>query len=208
MTCNVYMKDYHRPPGNNQGVVCCINWHYVISARAHFAVSICQDMKQTLEPDRKNLSQTSDQRRANVDDVGTALIWHLSSAQLISLFFDAWRGCANVKGTLHTVCPHPSKHNLYNICTTPAQRLRRWSNIGQMLYIFLCFPGWQHEQGALRLAAQTCERGPCQWLSGYLSQVPVSRRRFQTDKKREINVCPVTAPSLQSERAWTKLLMK
>ena len=34
-----------------------------------------------------------------------------------------------------------TKH-LYNICTTPAQRLRRWSNVVQMLYKWLCLLGY------------------------------------------------------------------
>ena len=45
--------------------------------------------------------------------------------------------------------PPPSKHgkhkkNIYNICTTSAQRLRRWSNIVHMLYkcfVFTMFTG-------------------------------------------------------------------
>ena len=36
--------------------------------------------------------------------------------------------------------PANTKH-LYNTCTTSAQRLRRWSNIVQMLYNCLVFPG-------------------------------------------------------------------
>ena len=37
---------------------------------------------------------------------------------------------------------HPSEHkHLYNICTTSAQRLRRWSNIVQMLYKCFVFTG-------------------------------------------------------------------
>ena len=36
--------------------------------------------------------------------------------------------------------PANTKH-LYNISTTTAQRLRRWSNIGQMLYKCLVFTG-------------------------------------------------------------------
>ena len=28
---------------------------------------------------------------------------------------------------------------LYNICTTAAQRRRRWSNIGQMVYTNVCY---------------------------------------------------------------------
>ena len=36
--------------------------------------------------------------------------------------------------------PVNTKH-LYNICTTAAQRLRRWSNIVQMLYKCLCLLG-------------------------------------------------------------------
>ena len=34
-----------------------------------------------------------------------------------------------------------SKKHLYNICTTLAQRLRRWSNIVQMLYKCFVFAG-------------------------------------------------------------------
>ena len=33
---------------------------------------------------------------------------------------------------------------LYNICTTSAQRLRRWSNIVQMLYKCLVFTGYMY----------------------------------------------------------------
>ena len=37
---------------------------------------------------------------------------------------------------------NPSKHkHLYNICTTPAQLLRRWSDIVQMLYKCFAFAG-------------------------------------------------------------------
>ena len=36
--------------------------------------------------------------------------------------------------------PANTKH-LYNICTTSAQRLRRWSNIVQMLYKCFVFAG-------------------------------------------------------------------
>ena len=35
---------------------------------------------------------------------------------------------------------HATKY-VYNICTTPAQRLQRWSNILQILYNFLCLLG-------------------------------------------------------------------
>ena len=37
---------------------------------------------------------------------------------------------------------HPANTKyLYDICTTPAQRLRRWSNIVQMLYKCFVFAG-------------------------------------------------------------------
>ena len=36
--------------------------------------------------------------------------------------------------------PANTKH-LYNICTTSAQRLRRWSNLVQMLYKYFVFTG-------------------------------------------------------------------
>ena len=38
------------------------------------------------------------------------------------------------------VIPANTKH-LYNICTTPAQRLRRWTNVVQMLYKCFVFAG-------------------------------------------------------------------
>ena len=52
------------------------------------------------------------------------------------------------------VIPVNTKH-LYNICTTLAQRLRRWTNIVQMLYKYFVFPGmgynnywhWLHDNG-------------------------------------------------------------
>ena len=47
----------------------------------------------------------------------------------------------------HIICkpsyPANTKH-LYNICTASAQRLRRWSNIVQMLYICVRFTGYSH----------------------------------------------------------------
>ena len=62
-------------------------------------------------------------------------------------------------------CPTDTKH-LYNICTTPAQRLRRWSSIVQMLYkCFVFFAGWwrQRRCAALRLAICDCHH--CRLLS-------------------------------------------
>ena len=38
--------------------------------------------------------------------------------------------------------PGQTKKHLYNICTTSAQRLRRWSNIVQMLYKCFVFAGY------------------------------------------------------------------
>ena len=39
-------------------------------------------------------------------------------------------------------CERPCKHKkLYNICTMLVQRLRRWTNIVQMLYKCLVFTG-------------------------------------------------------------------
>ena len=40
---------------------------------------------------------------------------------------------ANTK-QLYTICTMSAQKHLYNISTTSAQRLRRWSNIVQMLY--------------------------------------------------------------------------
>ena len=38
--------------------------------------------------------------------------------------------------------PVPNTKQLYNICTTAAQRLRRWSNVVQMLYKCFVFAGY------------------------------------------------------------------
>ena len=37
-----------------------------------------------------------------------------------------------------------NKKHLYNICTTAAQRLRRWSNIVQMFYKYFVFTGYDN----------------------------------------------------------------
>ena len=52
-------------------------------------------------------------------------------------------------------CSHagPSKHkHLHNICTAPAQRLRRWSNILQMFYKCFVLTG-----EAIILQADPCQ---------------------------------------------------
>ena len=49
-----------------------------------------------------------------------------------------------------------NKRHLYNICTTSAQRLRRWSNIVQMLYKCFVFTG---EADAQRLALSRYANG-------------------------------------------------
>ena len=43
----------------------------------------------------------------------------------------------------HKVSPPANTKHLYNICTTSSQRLRRWSNIVQMLYKCFVFAGPQ-----------------------------------------------------------------
>ena len=42
----------------------------------------------------------------------------------------------------HTDCSPANTKHLYNICTTSVQRLRRWTNIVQLLYKCLVFTGW------------------------------------------------------------------
>ena len=48
-----------------------------------------------------------------------------------------------------------STTHLYNICTTPAQRLRRWPNIVQMLYKCLVFAGLLFKKCIRRREAKT-----------------------------------------------------
>ena len=46
---------------------------------------------------------------------------------------------------------------LYNICTMWAQRLRRWSNIAQMFYVYWVTSGWQLGSETWPLFKQSCK---------------------------------------------------
>ena len=48
---------------------------------------------------------------------------------------------ASIRCTWYTQCSPVNTKHLYNICTTTAQRLRRWTNIVQMLYKCFVFTG-------------------------------------------------------------------
>ena len=67
---------------------------------------------------------------ANISDVDTTFMGHFFKHSIPSKHRRRWDkySPANTK-------------RLYNICTTSAQRLRRWFNIVQMLYKYLVFAG-------------------------------------------------------------------
>ena len=70
-------------------------------------------------------------------NLNRGVIWTVTPAshfqgKMTRLYF-----CTLLRGSVFDTYINPSKHKtliLYNICTTSAQRLRRWSNIVQMLY--------------------------------------------------------------------------
>ena len=66
-----------------------------------------------------------------------------------------------IKTFLSCVCPANTKH-LHNICTTSAQRLRRWSHIVQMLYKCFVFTVWIMLALTLILSAPVSSGSPAQ----------------------------------------------
>ena len=86
----------------------------------------------------------------NNSEANNIALWHLSQKS-------GWCNCSSIgsnvghprrrlpishAASVHHLHPANTKH-LDNICTTSVQRLRRWSNIVQMLYKYFVFTGLQ-----------------------------------------------------------------
>ena len=85
--------------------------------------------------------------------------------------------------------PANTKH-LYNICTTSAQRFRRWSNIVQMLFKCFVFAGWSLEmpsavlRAVLRVDPSIC---PC---CGRVPPASTVGRRQKIEHEHSFSICP------------------
>ena len=82
----------------------------------------------------------------------------------------------NVLCLLGTVSILANTKHLYNICTTSAQRLRRWSNIVQMLYKCLWLMGWWRRTGPAvpspdhAVLRDVCGDPTIKLLAGYMNK--------------------------------------
>ena len=71
---------------------------------------------------------------------GWAIVWWLPWPAAIHQSAYVQRDYLKLKRIILFTVPADTKH-LYNICTTSAQRLRRWPNVVQMLYKCFAFAG-------------------------------------------------------------------
>ena len=67
-------------------------------------------------------------------------MWSCFNSEFVEIISSTCISSLIVRKNIFWTYPANTKH-LYNICTTWAQRLRRWSNIVQMLYNVLCLLG-------------------------------------------------------------------
>ena len=91
--------------------------------------------------------------------------------------------------------PANTKH-YYNICTTSAQRLRRWSNIVQMLYKYFLFTGNRVELiGHVHF-----------WCSGTLFKNAALAQRIRYSSRRSLFISCITVIFFhRSQSAWSRL---